>query len=132
MKELLFIIQIVFPLHTERSITSKLRYIATTCNSESQPMANFTENRSSILKLNKTSTITFQRMRITSSGLIGKGTQFPKAKSDVQDANTYSTTATSDIAMSSPNSNCWLVTMDNKGNFNRINITCPQMAYSHF
>jgi hypothetical protein len=69
-----------------------------------------------------------QRLVIMANGKVGIGnfnTQAPRAKLEVQDGDVYISNPNKGIIMTSPNGNCWRVTMDNNGNFVRTQISCP-------
>jgi hypothetical protein len=69
-----------------------------------------------------------QRLVIMANGKVGIGdfnTQAPRAKLEVQDGDVYISNPNKGIIMTSPNGNCWRVTLDNSGNFIRTQISCP-------
>lgn len=67
-----------------------------------------------------------ERMRITGNGNVGIGTNNPKTKLQITSGDVYVDDSTKGIILKSPNGNCWRVTIDNTGNFVKMQITCPQ------
>lgn len=66
-----------------------------------------------------------ERMTINSDGNIGIGTQTPKTKFQVSQGDIYLDDATKGVIMTSPNGQCWRVTVSNTGGFVSTSITCP-------
>lgn len=67
-----------------------------------------------------------ERMRITGNGNVGIGTNNPKTRLQITSGDVYVDDSTKGIILKSPNGNCWRVTIDNTGNFIKMQITCPQ------
>ena len=70
-----------------------------------------------------------QRMVVMDNGKVGIGnfapSSPPKAKLEIQNGDVYLSDATKGVILTSPNGNCWRVTVDNTGNLIRTAITCP-------
>ncbi len=66
------------------------------------------------------------KMVINATGNVGVGTTIPKAKIEVANGDVYLNDSTKGIILTSPNGNCWRVTVDNTGNLVRTQIICPQ------
>ena len=66
------------------------------------------------------------KMVINANGNVGVGTSTPRSKVEVASGDVYLTDPTKGIILTSPNGNCWRVTIDNTGNMVRTQITCPQ------
>lgn len=63
-------------------------------------------------------------MTLNQNGL-GLGTESPKAKIEVANGDVYVSDPSKGIILTSPNGNCWRVTIDNTGNIVRTAISCP-------
>jgi hypothetical protein len=69
-----------------------------------------------------------QRMVIMDNGKVGIGDCLstpPRSKLEVKNGDVYLSDATKGIILTSPNGNCWRVTVDNSGNLVRTSIPCP-------
>ncbi len=69
-----------------------------------------------------------QRMVIMDNGKVGIGdcvASPPKSKLEVRNGDVYISDTTKGIILTSPNGNCWRVTVDNTGNLVRTSIPCP-------
>lgn len=66
-----------------------------------------------------------ERMRILGNGNVGIGTQSPSAKLQVTQGDVYIDNSNRGIILTSPNGNCWRVTVDNSGNLVRASVACP-------
>ncbi|WP_375578325.1 hypothetical protein ABWH96_14965 [Marivirga tractuosa] len=67
-----------------------------------------------------------ERMRIAENGNVGIGTTIPKSKLQVTNGDIYIEDASSGVIMTSPDGNCWRMTVDNTGNPQFSSITCPE------
>jgi hypothetical protein len=88
-----------------------------------------TNGVSSYIKFGTTgigSTQRAERMRISEEGNVGIGTTDPKSKLQVTDGDVYIEDAASGVIMTSPDGNCWRMTVDNNGNPVFRTINCPQ------
>ncbi|ADR23755.1 hypothetical protein MATR_23870 [Marivirga tractuosa] len=88
-----------------------------------------TNGVSSYIKFGTTgvgSTQRAERMRISEKGNVGIGTTDPKSKLQVTDGDIYIENALSGVIMTSPDGNCWRMTVDNSGNPQFSSITCPE------
>ncbi len=65
-------------------------------------------------------------MTVKSDGNVGIGTTTPKSKLHVTSGDIYIENANNGVIMTSPNGNCWRMTVDNVGNPTFNSITCPQ------
>ncbi|MGJ3236013.1 hypothetical protein [Marivirga sp.] len=72
------------------------------------------------------STQRLERMRIAENGNVGIGTTIPKSKLQVTNGDIYIEDASSGVIMTSPDGNCWRMTVDNTGNPQFSSITCPE------
>lgn len=62
---------------------------------------------------------------ISQDGNLGIGTKTPKAKIEIQDGDIYINNSSHGIILKSPDGNCWRVTIDNNGEFQKSQIDCP-------
>jgi hypothetical protein len=67
-----------------------------------------------------------ERMRIAENGNVGIGTSTPKSKLQVTDGDIYIENASKGVIMTSPNGNCWRMTVNDTGNPVFTSINCPQ------
>jgi hypothetical protein len=65
-------------------------------------------------------------MRIAENGNVGIGTSTPKSKLQVTDGDIYIENASKGVIMTSPNGNCWRMTVNDTGNPVFTSINCPQ------
>lgn len=71
------------------------------------------------------STSTIERMIIDSNGNIGIGTSVPESKLQITAGDVYIESINSGVIMTSPNGQCWRMTVDNSGNPVFSGIACP-------
>ncbi len=64
-------------------------------------------------------------MIIKAGGKIGIGTEAPAAKLQIKNGDVYLEDMNSGIIMTSPNGNCWRLTINDDGDFEKEAITCP-------
>ncbi len=64
-------------------------------------------------------------MMRTSPAKLGIGTASPKSKLEIKDGDVYINNSANGIILTSPDGQCWRVTIDNTGNFIRTSVTCP-------
>ena len=64
---------------------------------------------------------------IDQDGNIGIGTKTPNAKLEITDGDIYLSDNEKGIIMKSPDGQCWRGTLDNFGNLNFTQITCPEV-----
>jgi hypothetical protein len=69
--------------------------------------------------------LSFERMTITSSGNIGINNIDAKSKLHISNGDVYIDQIGSGVIMTSPNGQCWRMTIDNSGNPIFTSITCP-------
>lgn len=62
---------------------------------------------------------------INQDGNLGIGTKTPEAKIEIQDGDIYINNSSHGIILKSPDGNCWRVTIDNNGEFQKSQIDCP-------
>ena len=74
---------------------------------------------------NEYSTSRTEKMRIDSEGNVGIGTTTPSEKLEISNGNVYVNGNSNGFILTSPNGQCWHVTIDNSGSFNSSPITCP-------
>lgn len=67
----------------------------------------------------------YEKMRLTADGNLGIGTSDAKAKLQVSQGDIYLDDATKGVIMTSPNGQCWRVTVSNTGAIVSTAITCP-------
>lgn len=69
-------------------------------------------------------------LAIRGNGLVGIGNlPTPNSRLEIADGDVYVNNSDYGIILKSPNGNCWRVTIDNNGDFDRTNITCPLYPY---
>ena len=67
-----------------------------------------------------------ERMRIDGLGNVGIGGQTPKSKLQITNGDVYIDNPNRGIILKSPGGFCWRVTIDDAGNFVRMQINCPE------
>ena len=72
-----------------------------------------------------TSMSTMERMRINADGNVGIGTTSPESKLQIKDGDIYLENSNTGVIMTSPNGQCWRMTVDNTGNPVFSNVLCP-------
>jgi hypothetical protein len=63
---------------------------------------------------------------VKADGKTGIGTTNPKSKLQVTNGDIYIENASSGVIMTSPDGNCWRMTVDNTGNPQFSSVTCPE------
>jgi hypothetical protein len=66
-----------------------------------------------------------ERMRLTTDGNLGVGTNSPASRIQVTDGDVFIENINKGVIMKSPNGNCWRMTINNDGSVNTTAITCP-------
>lgn len=66
-----------------------------------------------------------ERMRLTTDGNLGVGTETPAARIQVADGDVYIQDINNGVIMKSPNGSCWRMTVNDDGSFKSTLITCP-------
>ncbi|MDP5139776.1 MAG: hypothetical protein NWP83_04815, partial [Spirosomaceae bacterium] len=66
-----------------------------------------------------------ERMRIDMNGNVGIGTKTPKTKIHVSQGDVYLDNSARGIILTSPDGNCWRVTVNNSGNLQSSQMVCP-------
>lgn len=66
-----------------------------------------------------------ERMRVTSTGNVGIGTEDPASKLQITNGDVFIENINNGVIMKSPDGNCWRVTVQNDGSLKTIAISCP-------
>ena len=67
----------------------------------------------------------FERMRLTTDGKLGLGTETPASRLQVADGDVYIQDINNGVIMKSPDGSCWRMTINNDGSVKTTSITCP-------
>ena len=75
--------------------------------------------------LNHGTTPTTPALRVNENGNVGLGTTAPRSKLEVSDGDVYINNSSRGIILSSPNGNCYRVTVNMQGQLTNNQVTCP-------